>query len=129
MAHQWSQVNILSMANGFYMGQSRPLFVYFRSFQMTNLAINNLIGNVLGIRTQGGRMVDEDKSTELWRHPKSIANVYTVNSTEKVKPKRALKWWIFSFCNNDQIFLHFLHFRVEMKLVTSSVTRKKLPNV
>ena len=38
----------------------------------TNLTINDKsIDNVLGNRTQGGRMVGADKSTELWRHPTS----------------------------------------------------------
>ena len=50
------------------MGQSRPLFVYFRSFhipiQMTNINWKSIDG-VLGTRTQGGRMEGADESTEL----------------------------------------------------------------
>ena len=53
------------------MGQTRPLFVYFRSFHMTNkaqiLTINEKsIDGVLWTQTRGGRMVGTDKSTELW---------------------------------------------------------------
>ena len=33
-----------------------------------NLTIKSVDG-VLGTRTQGGRMVGVDESTELWRHP------------------------------------------------------------
>ena len=58
------------------MGQTRPLFVYFRPFHMTNIA------QILQMkkrrwhawaRTQGGRMVGADESTELWRHPKELS--------------------------------------------------------
>ena len=51
---------------------SRPLFVYFRSFHMTNIA------NILQMKKHrwrawelnpGGKMVGADESTELWRHP------------------------------------------------------------
>ena len=56
------------------MGQTRPLFVYYRSFRIilrSNLTINDkCIDGVLGSRTQGGRMED----AELWRHP-NIKNV------------------------------------------------------
>ena len=55
------------------MGQSRPLFVYFRSFlisiTISIIQIEKSVDGVLGIRTQGRRMVGEDKTTELWRHP------------------------------------------------------------
>ena len=56
------------------MGQSRPLFVYFRSFhipiQMTNIQfeqykLKKSIDGVLGTRTRGGRMEGADESTEL----------------------------------------------------------------
>ena len=60
------------------MGQTRPLFVYFRSFRIilrSNLTINDkCIDGVLGSRTEGGRIEDADESTELWRHP-NIKNV------------------------------------------------------
>ena len=56
-------------------GQSRPLFVYFRSFhipiQMTNIwfKVYKLSVDVLGIRTRNRRMVGADDSTELGRPP------------------------------------------------------------
>ena len=52
------------------MGQSRPLFVYFRSFLITiSIQFEKSIDGMLGIRTQGHRMVGTDKTTELWRPP------------------------------------------------------------
>ena len=52
------------------MGQSRPLFVYFRPFHITNqLQIEKSIDGVLGIRTRGRRMEGADETTELWRPP------------------------------------------------------------
>ena len=51
------------------MAQARPLFVYFRSFQMTKNSLNIIndksIDGVLGSRTQGGRMVGTDESTDM----------------------------------------------------------------
>ena len=56
------------------MGQSRPLFVYFRSFhipiQMTNIQfeqykLKKSVDGVLGTRTRGGMMEGADESTEL----------------------------------------------------------------
>ena len=62
-------VNIEKM---FLMGQTRPLFDYFRSFRMTNIAQvdydHKSIDAVLGARTWGNRMVGADESTELWQH-------------------------------------------------------------
>ena len=53
----------------FLIDQTLPLFVYFHSFLMTNLTINDKsVDGVLGNRTQGGRMVGADESSELWRH-------------------------------------------------------------
>ena len=54
--------------------QTRPLFVYFSFFShdkyITNLIINDKrVDGVRGTRTQGGRMVGADESTELWQHP------------------------------------------------------------
>ena len=53
------------------MGQSRPLFVYFRSFLITIsiIQIEKSIDGVLGIRTRGRRMEGADETTELWRPP------------------------------------------------------------
>ena len=51
------------------MGQSRPLFVYFRAFLITIsvIQIEKSLDGVLRIRTQGRRMVGADETTELWR--------------------------------------------------------------
>ena len=53
------------------MGQSRPLFVYFRYFldTISIIQIEKSIDGVLEIRTQGRRMVGPDETTELWRPP------------------------------------------------------------
>ena len=53
------------------MGQSWPLFVYFRSFLTISIQIEKSIDGVLGIRTRGRKMVGADETTELWRPPKS----------------------------------------------------------
>ena len=58
----------------FIMGQSRPLFVYFRYFLDTISIIEKSVDGVLGIRTRGRRMVGADETTELWRPP----NIYTL---------------------------------------------------
>ena len=47
------------------MGQSRPLFVYFRYFLITISIIEKSIDGVLGIQTRGRRMVGADETTEL----------------------------------------------------------------
>ena len=53
------------------MGQSRPLFVYFRSFRVTiSIQIEKSVDGVLGIRTRGRMMVGADETPELWRPPK-----------------------------------------------------------
>ena len=49
------------------MGQSRSLFVYFRSFLIIiSIQIEKSIDGVLGIRTRGCNMVGADETTELW---------------------------------------------------------------
>ena len=50
------------------MGQSGPLFVYFRPFLITIsiIQIEKSVDGVLGIRTCSRRMVGEDDTTELW---------------------------------------------------------------
>ena len=55
------------------MGQSRPLFVYFRPFLITIsiIQIEKSLGGVLGIQTCVRRMAGADKTTELWRLPKN----------------------------------------------------------
>ena len=48
----------------FKMGQTRPLFLSFRSFHMANIAQNDKsVDAMLGTQTQGDRMVDADEST------------------------------------------------------------------
>ena len=53
------------------MGQSRPIFVYFRSFLITIsiIQIEKSVDGVLGIQTRSRRMIGADKTTELWRPP------------------------------------------------------------
>ena len=64
------------------MGQSRPLFVYFRSFLVKiSIQIETSIDGVLGIRTWGRRTVGADKTTELWWPP---VNIYLRLTVEKV---------------------------------------------
>ena len=50
------------------MGQSRPLFVYFRPFLITisTIQIEKNTDDVLGIQTHGRRMVSTDETMELW---------------------------------------------------------------
>ena len=62
------------------MGQSRPLFVYFCKFSRYNFnkKMEKSIVGVLGIRTQGHRMVGADKTTELWQ-PGSKKCLYTMH--------------------------------------------------
>ena len=52
----------------FLIGQSRPLFVYFRPFLITILIvlIGKSLNGVLGIRTDGRRMEGTDETTELY---------------------------------------------------------------
>ena len=53
------------------MGQSPPLFVYFRPFLITIsiIQIEKSIDGMLGIQTRGLRMVGADETTKLWRPP------------------------------------------------------------
>ena len=52
-------------------GQSRPLFVYFRYFldTISIIQFEKSVDGVLGIRTWGRRMVGGDETTELWQPP------------------------------------------------------------
>ena len=45
------------------------LFLFFSHDDSTNTINDKSIDGVLGTRTQGGRIVDTDESTELLRHP------------------------------------------------------------
>ena len=54
----------------FLKGQTRPYFCLFSFFShdkySTNLTMNDkIVDDVLGTRTQGGKMVAADESTEL----------------------------------------------------------------
>ena len=69
------------------MGQSRPLFVYFCSFLVTiSIQIDKSIDGVLGIWTQGRRMVGADETMELWRPPK-ISKFKEENQNQKNRLK------------------------------------------
>ena len=65
----------ITMLNSFFKKWANPclfLFILFFSHDKysTNLTINDKsIDGMLGTQTRGGRMVGEDESTELWRHP------------------------------------------------------------
>ena len=73
LTHTFIYVMSISLLIGlFEMGQFRPLFVYFPSFHMRNIALTDYndksVDGVLGTRTRGlrgGRMVGADESTEL----------------------------------------------------------------
>ena len=58
----------------FWMGQSQPLFVYFRLFYKTQTKYNLItsIDGVLGTQTRGGRIEGADKSTDLWWSPMQL---------------------------------------------------------
>ena len=62
------------------MGQSRPLFVYFRYFLNTIsiIQIEKSVDGVLGIRTRGRRMVGAEENKELWRPPWDIYLLLTL---------------------------------------------------
>ena len=61
------------------MGQSRPLFVYFRPFHITIsiIQIEKSLDGVIGIQTWCHKMVGADKTIELWRPP-FICTYYSV---------------------------------------------------
>ena len=63
------------------MGQSRPLFVYFRYFfdTISIIQIEKSLDGVLGIRTWGRRMVGADETAELWRPPIFVILFVTCN--------------------------------------------------
>ena len=77
----WSQLLGSFSLSFLKMGQSRPLFVYFRYFldTISIIQIEKSIDGVLGIRTQGRRMVGADETTELWRPPQNFHSLYFPN--------------------------------------------------
>ena len=67
-----SQDPLLSLGLHLFKIWANPglFFVYFHHFHITNqLQIEKSVDGVLGIQTQGRRMVDADETTELWRPP------------------------------------------------------------
>ena len=74
------------------MGQSRPLFVYFRPFLITIsiIQIEKSIDNVLRIWTCSRRMVGADKTTELWRPP-NLLYVFPLDGWMHSRAKRSLQ--------------------------------------
>ena len=52
------------------------LFLFIFLDTISILQIEKSIDGVLGIRTQGRRMVGADETTELWQPPKGIAFEY-----------------------------------------------------
>ena len=59
------------------MGQSLPLFVYFRPFIITISIVQNekSVDGVLGIQTRGCTIEVADKIMELWQPPNFGQNV------------------------------------------------------
>ena len=70
------------------MGQSRPLFVYFRRFLITIsiIKIEKSLDGVLGTRTCGCRMVGTDETMELWRLPFILFYRNTVSNEAIILP-------------------------------------------
>ena len=83
--HRWSCVFFKKWAK-----TGLDLFI-FRSLQMSNS-----IDGVLGIRTQGGRMVGEDESIELWRQPSCVFSVIHCNTISTYRISSANKVAIFN---------------------------------
>ena len=67
--------------NFFLKGPIPASFCIFSSFSNYNfkIQIEKSVDGVLGIQTQGRRMVGADKTTELWRPPKFIINFIRIN--------------------------------------------------
>ena len=70
----------------FKMAQSRPLFVYIRPvlIMISITQIGKSVDGVLGIRTQGCRIVGADKITELWRPPQALIESFICMGTNTV---------------------------------------------
>ena len=84
------------------MGQSRPLFVYFCSFLITiSIQIEKNVDCVLGIRTQGRRMVGADETKELCGHPALFLCIIICSLLSQL--------WMHQFvtaCFRDRAFVH-----------------------
>ena len=79
---------------GFFkkMGQCWPPLVYFRYFldTISIIQIEKSVDGVLGIRTQGHRMVGTDKTTELWQ-PLCYYMLLKASSHKLLRPKCAVQ--------------------------------------
>ena len=78
--------------------QTRPLFVYFHSFNCKYstkfwLPINDKsVDGVLGTWTRGGRMEGADESTELCRHP--LKNIFGLSAWPLISIPYGLFNWV-----------------------------------
>ena len=93
------------------------LFIFVLSSQHNDIMVQNLtiksIDGLLGTRTQGGRMLGADESTELWRHPVLFSlifwfiqsffrkNIFSVQT--KFWFKILLKLWSSSSYSQDRL--------------------------
>ena len=86
------------------MGQSWPLFVYFRYFldTISIIQIEKSIDGVLGIRTWGRRMAGTDETMELWQPPLGVNLVCgkVLNKTKIWKKCSLLEKA--QYCKNNQ---------------------------
>ena len=69
----------------FNRGQSRPLFVYFRSFLIPSSIIQIEKDGVLGIRTWDSRIVGADETTELPMTGAVLSGLFTQKYNFKSK--------------------------------------------
>ena len=99
------------------MGQSQPLFVYFCSYLITiSIQFEKSVVGVLGIQTQGSRMVGEDETMELWWPPKR-GNVlhpdfHTKDSWTKITPFE-FSCWHFKLSQ----FLKMIHIHITLFVI------------
>ena len=80
------------------MRQSRPLFVYFFTFLFTvsKIQIEKSVDGVLGIQTQGRRMVGTDETRKLWWPPIPF-NFWLMNFAFFI-PTNQENDWTFQYC-------------------------------
>ena len=88
LAYVWFGAQVI--LRFFFKKMGLVLFI-FRSLQMSNS-----IDGELGIRTQGGRMVGEDESIELWRQPSCVFSVIHCNTISTYRISSANKVAIFN---------------------------------
>ena len=106
------------------MGQSRPLFVYFRHFldTISIIQIEKSIDGVLGIQTWGRRMVGADNTTELWRPPKWVfitlhitKQRFFITNTDFI----LLQMKLCMYLRDRGLFLHYYNYLVVICRVSS----------